>query len=123
VLFHLLANGFKFTAAGEVSLTAVPWEARNGVAIAVRDTGVGISEGRLDEIFHVFCQLDMSSTRRFSGLGLGLALVQRCVRMLGGEVKVRSAVGEGSEFTVLLPDVLAGAEAEAEVPAALARRG
>jgi len=114
VLFHLLANGFKFTAAGEVSLTALPWEARNGVAIVVRDTGVGISEGRLDEIFQVFCQLDMSSTRRFSGLGLGLALVQRCVHMLGGEVKVRSAVGEGSEFTVLLPDVLQTADGEGQ---------
>jgi signal transduction histidine kinase len=119
VLFHLLANGFKFTAAGEVRLTAAPWPARSGVAIAVRDTGVGISEGRLDEIFQVFCQLDMSNTRRFSGLGLGLALVQRCVHMLGGEVKVKSAVGEGSEFTVLLPNVLPGADADAPtLPAA-----
>jgi signal transduction histidine kinase len=119
VLFHLLANGFKFTSAGEVSLTAVAWPARSGVTIAVRDTGVGISEGRLEEIFQVFRQLDMSNTRRFSGLGLGLALVQRCVRMLGGEIKVQSAVGAGSEFVVLLPDVLPGADApSAEPPAA-----
>jgi signal transduction histidine kinase len=107
VLFHLLANGFKFTPAGQVMLTARPWDGVDGVSISVRDTGVGMSEERLDDIFKVFQQLDMSSTRRFAGLGLGLALVQRCVRMLGGSVTVRSAVGQGSDFIVRLPSVLA----------------
>jgi signal transduction histidine kinase len=107
-VFHLLANGFKFTQTGEVCFTAEGWQAGDGVAIAVRDTGIGIAAERLEEIFQAFRQLDMSNTRRFSGLGLGLALVQRCVRILGGQVSVRSAVGEGSEFRVELPATLSG---------------
>jgi signal transduction histidine kinase len=103
VLFHLLSNGFKFTSAGEVRLIATPWESGDGVKIVVRDTGVGISKERLEEIFHVFRQLDMSNTRQFSGLGLGLALVRRCVRLLDGEIEARSTPGKGSEFTVSLP--------------------
>ena len=103
VIFHLLGNAFKFTERGEVSLTATPWESGQGVAIVVRDTGVGISEARLGEIFEVFRQLDMSETRRFSGVGLGLALVKRCVQILGGQIQVKSVVGKGSEFTVHLP--------------------
>ncbi len=106
IAFHLLANGFKFTAAGEVRFSAAPWESGAGVTIAVRDTGIGIAGERLADIFDAFRQLDMSSTRRFPGLGLGLALVQRCVRILGGEVEVRSAPGEGSEFIVHLPATL-----------------
>jgi len=103
VIFHLLGNGFKFTSSGEVSLVAVPWESNQGIMIAVRDTGVGISEARLEEIFEVFRQLDMSETRRFPGLGLGLALVKRCVQILGGHIDVKSVAGKGSEFTVHLP--------------------
>ena len=103
VIFHLLGNAFKFTESGEVSLTATPWESGQGVVIVVRDTGVGISEARLGEIFEVFRQLDMSETRRFAGVGLGLALVKRCVQILGGQIQVKSVAGEGSEFTVHLP--------------------
>jgi signal transduction histidine kinase len=103
VLFHLLTNGFKFTPAGEVALRASRGASDHGVVISVRDTGVGMSAERLDEIFECFRQLDMSNTRRFSGLGLGLALVKRCVRILGGELDVRSVAGEGSEFLVRLP--------------------
>lgn len=111
VLFHLLANGFKFTQAGEVSVSVTPGEARASAVITVRDTGVGISEDRLQEIFVVFRQLDMSNTRRFSGLGLGLALVQRCVHILGGDIAVESRAGQGTTFRVQLPDGLAQQEA------------
>lgn len=106
VLFHLLANGFKFTQAGEVSVTVTRAHSSDGVVITVRDTGVGISDDRLQDIFVVFRQLDMSNTRRFSGLGLGLALVQRCVRILGGEIGVESSAGQGTAFTVQLPEAL-----------------
>jgi signal transduction histidine kinase len=103
VVFHLLSNGFKFTPAGEVVLTATPWESHQGIVLSVRDNGVGIAQGRLDDIFQLFRQLDMSTTRPAAGLGLGLALVKRCVQILGGEVGVRTAPGEGSEFTIRIP--------------------
>jgi signal transduction histidine kinase len=102
-IFHLLANGFKFTPTGEVTITAAGWAAGQGIVIAVRDTGVGIPEDRLEAIFDLFRQGDMSDTRRFSGLGLGLALVQRCVSILGGTVAVQSTPGVGSEFTLHIP--------------------
>jgi len=103
VIFHLLGNAFKFTEKGEVSLTATSWESGQGLMLVVGDTGVGISETRLEEIFEVFRQLDMSETRRFSGIGLGLALVKRCVHILGGQIQVESVVGQGSSFIVHLP--------------------
>jgi signal transduction histidine kinase len=116
-IFHLLANGFKFTPTGDVTLSAGSWEAGQGVVIRVRDTGVGIPEDRLEPIFDLFRQGDMSSTRRFSGLGLGLALVQRCVSILGGTVAVQSTPGVGSEFTVHIPSTDPGLQPTDERPA------
>ena len=81
-------------------------EERDSAVLAVRDTGVGIPPERVSELF---APGDSSGTRRHDGLGLGigLTLVQRCVRLLGGEVTVESQPGVGSEFRVRLPDALA----------------
>jgi signal transduction histidine kinase len=107
LLFHLLSNAFKFTSNGEVYVSVRPADEAGGVVLTVRDTGVGIPVDRIQEVFELFAQGDSSTTRRYSGLGMGLTLVQRCVRLLSGDVAVESRPGEGSEFRVHLPDVLA----------------
>jgi signal transduction histidine kinase len=110
LLFHLLGNAFKFTVHGEVAVLVRPGEARGSVVICVRDTGIGIPSDRIDAMFELFAQGDGSTTRRYNGMGMGLTLVQRCVRLLGGEVSVESRPQQGSEFRVLVPGVLAPAK-------------
>ena len=112
LLFHLLSNAFKFTSEGEVTVAVRPGEELGSAVVAVRDTGVGIPPERVSELFELFAQGDGSATRRFTGLGMGLTLVKRCVRLLGGEVRVESQPGAGSEFQVRIPDALAVASDE-----------
>jgi signal transduction histidine kinase len=101
VLFQLLDNAIKFTPAGEVCVGA---QAAGGrVRVTVADTGIGIPADRLLELFEPFHQLDGSSTRRYGGTGLGLALVKRIVEAHSGTVEVASEVGQGSTFTIDLP--------------------
>jgi CheY-like chemotaxis protein len=73
------------------------------VSIAVTDTGIGIAPELVERIFNEFIQGDDSTTRRFGGTGLGLSLSRKFCQMLGGDVRVRSVLGQGSTFTVLLP--------------------
>jgi len=101
VLVHLMANGVKFTTAGEVVLTVEKVEETGTAAIVrfrVRDTGVGLSPEVAGRIFRPFTQADSSSTRRFGGLGLGLAICQRLVRQMGGTLRLESAPGKGAAF-------------------------
>jgi signal transduction histidine kinase len=106
MLFHLLGNAFKFTERGAVRLAVHPSERPEDVLIVVRDSGVGIPLDRQPAIFDAFVQVDGSDARRFEGLGMGLALVQRAAQLLGGHVTVRSTPAVGSEFTILLPSAL-----------------
>jgi signal transduction histidine kinase len=101
VLLNLLGNAIKFTDEGQISVKVE----RSGdrVLVHVSDTGVGIPEAEHSRIFERFYQVDGGRTRRHGGAGLGLALVGHMVRILGGEVSVRSAPGMGSRFTVSLP--------------------
>ena len=101
ILGTLLANAYKFTARGEVRASV---DVRAGrVSYAVRDTGIGIPADAHEVVFDEFRQLDGSTTRRYGGSGLGLALARRLARWLGGDITVESAPGEGSCFTLSLP--------------------
>ncbi|NNB89969.1 CHASE3 domain-containing protein, partial [Corallococcus exiguus] len=102
VLKNLLANAFKFTEAGEVTLT-VATEEPGRVTFSVRDSGIGIPGELQGLIFEAFRQADGSTHRKYGGTGLGLSISRDLARLLGGDVTVRSAPGEGSTFTLTLP--------------------
>lgn len=101
ILQNLLANAVKFTDKGEVTINA----RQNGesMEISVADTGIGIQDHHLHHIFDEFRQADSSTSRKFGGTGLGLAIAQKYAHLLGGTISVKSTVGEGSEFTLILP--------------------
>ena len=104
VLLNLLGNAIKFTeAGGHVRMTCT--ESDTTVALAVEDTGIGIVPGDLERIFEPFVQVDGRHTRKFGGMGLGLAISRDFVRNMGGDLTVVSTVGVGSTFTVTLRSV------------------
>jgi PAS domain S-box-containing protein len=112
-LLNLLSNAAKFTHGGEVSLRArrETLPANEQLIFSVADTGIGISADKVESLFEEFVQADVSTTRKYGGTGLGLAISRRFCRMLGGDITVESEAGKGSEFTVILPAMLPGAEA------------
>jgi signal transduction histidine kinase len=101
---NLVDNAIKFTPPdGQVHIRIA---AENGsVILEVRDTGIGIPADELDRVFERFYQVDGSSTRRFGGTGLGLALVKEIVELHGGEISVNSEVGKGSTFQIRFPEL------------------
>ncbi|WP_371323006.1 response regulator [Dechloromonas sp. ZY10] len=105
ILLNLAGNAIKFTARGEVAISV-----RNGakqengqlLTVAVRDTGIGISEEQREHLFQPFSQADSSTTRRFGGTGLGLSIARRLAELMGGDIQVASTEGVGSTFTLSL---------------------
>jgi signal transduction histidine kinase len=105
VLLNLLSNAAKFTNRGEVVLRGYR---ENGIiVIQVRDSGIGIEEKNLEKIFVEFEQADSSTTRKYGGTGLGLAISRKFARMMGGDITVQSAIGQGSTFTFTFPMITA----------------
>ena len=102
VLRNLLSNAFKFTDRGGVTLSIGRGPA-GVIAFTVSDTGVGIPEDKLALIFEAFQQADGTTSRKYGGTGLGLSISRELARLLGGELEVKSELGEGSHFSLLLP--------------------
>ena len=116
ILFNLLSNAVKFAERGEVVVragTAPLGGGRTRVMLAVKDTGIGLDAAQQARLFQPFSQADSSTTRRYGGTGLGLSIVRRLAQLMGGDVAVDSAPGEGSTFTVTLTLEAASASAEA----------
>lgn len=107
VLSNLISNGVKFTAAGHVTvqlgIQAGSSGGTEGLLISVADSGPGIPRDALPRLFQPFSQADGSMTRRYGGTGLGLAIGRQLVELMGGEITVDSAEGEGATFVVRLP--------------------
>ena len=118
-LFNLLSNAAKFTENGRIAL-AIRRETLPGgdwLSFAVSDTGIGMTPGQLDRLFQRFMQADETTTRQFGGTGLGLALSRAFAQMLGGDIAVESKMGQGTCFTLRLPAMPAGVDAEGSAPA------
>jgi signal transduction histidine kinase len=111
-----MANAAKFTKDGQIKLRARRCSEAGGdwLVFSVIDTGIGISAEAQARLFQPFVQADASTTRAYGGTGLGLAITRRLARMLGGDVTVKSALGQGAAFTLRLPATLPG---EALAPA------
>ncbi len=102
IIANLISNAVKFTERGEVRVQVQFTEQRNdrlSLSLIVSDTGIGIPQDKLPQLFEAFSQVDSSTTRRFGGTGLGLAIAQRLTRLLGGVLEVESAPGQGTSFT------------------------
>ncbi|MGI6783121.1 MAG: ATP-binding protein [Aminivibrio sp.] len=127
VLLNLAGNAVKFTEQGKVTVSVRLLEADPDSArlhFSVKDTGIGIEPDRLKTIFEAFTQADDSMARRFGGTGLGLSISRRLVNLMGGELEVESAPGEGSDFSFTItlgrnPGTIAMEEASSHHPGML----
>ncbi len=105
MLLNLLSNACKFTENGKITLAAERGEdgGREIVTFSVTDTGIGMTPEQMDRLFEAFSQAEASTTSKYGGTGLGLAITRSFCDMMGGDVQVVSALGEGSTFTIRLP--------------------
>jgi PAS domain S-box-containing protein len=123
VLINLVGNAIKFTERGEVMLAVrrlkTSEAGKVSLEFSVRDTGIGIPKEKQDLIFSAFNQVDTSTTRNFGGSGLGLTISRRLVNLMGGELRVDSEPGHGSEFSFVIslePDESFGPDDGRELP-------
>ena len=100
--YNILDNAIKFSPDGGTITIAATAEEKF-IHITCQDEGIGIPQDKLEKIFETFYQVDGSATRQFGGLGLGLAVAERIVKVHNGDIWAESKVGKGSTFHVLLP--------------------
>jgi PAS domain S-box-containing protein len=101
IVTNLLNNASKFTHAGQITLRVGQEE--EVVWVEVADTGIGLTAAQMEKIFRPFVQADSSTTRKYGGTGLGLAISRHYAQMMGGDIGVRSELGQGATFTLRLP--------------------
>nr|WP_121273384.1 response regulator [Pedobacter schmidteae] len=106
VLINLVGNAMKFTEQGEVfvevSVGNILQSGQFELKFAVRDTGIGIAADKLGNLFNSFSQVDSSTTRKYGGTGLGLAISEKLVKLMGGEINVKSKLNQGSTFSFMM---------------------
>jgi len=102
IVINLLSNAIKFTHDGSVNLS-IKRHSESIWTIIVEDTGIGIPPHKQETVFDEFHQVDNSSTRQYSGTGLGLAIVRKLALTMGGNVRLSSTLGKGSQFSIILP--------------------
>ncbi len=123
VLFNLLSNAGKFTQQGTVTLQVTRRSSASSIGegqlddadwivFSVTDTGIGMAQEQVANVFRAFIQADTSTTRKYEGTGLGLAITQRLCHMMGGYIVVESELEKGSTFVVHLPANVAGDSVE-----------
>lgn len=120
VFTNVLGNAIKFTPSGAIDLIITPHS--NHVDVDIKDTGIGISEEVLPYIFEEFRQVDGSFSRRFDGAGLGLSIAYKTLKLIGGSIKVKSKLGEGSVFTISIPIEWSGKPSIAARPSRTAQK-
>lgn len=106
VLINIISNAFKYTHEGYVELTAYIYEGSDGkfhLSFSVKDSGMGIKEDEVESLFDAFTRADISKNRTIQGTGLGLSIVKQLTESMGGTITVKSKYGEGSVFTVDVP--------------------
>lgn len=102
ILNNLVSNAIKFTERGSISIN-IDMVPDGSLAIAVADTGIGIPEDKLDQVFEAFVQAEGGTSRKYGGTGLGLSISRELAKLLGGAIKAESSPGEGSTFTLVIP--------------------
>jgi signal transduction histidine kinase len=126
-VFNLLSNACKFTEQGMITLTVMrkPSLPSAWITFRIADTGIGMTPEQIEKLFQSFTQADASTTRKYGGPGLGLAITRRFCQVMGGDVSVESELGKGSTFTMRLPTEVAAANSTtcAAVWPRLGRRG
>jgi signal transduction histidine kinase len=109
ILYNLISNAAKFTTQGEITLgvsretASAAMNDEDWIVLRVSDTGIGLSEEQIQQLFRPFVQGDTSTTRKFGGTGLGLAITKHFCQMLGGDIRASGEPGKGATFTVKLP--------------------
>jgi len=113
-LFNLLSNAAKFTQNGSVALSVERTD--NSISFTVRDSGIGMDESQIGQLFEPFTQADASTTRKYGGTGLGLTISRHFCEMLGGSISVTSKFGHGSSFLVTLPTQSIDPDTNSQIP-------
>jgi signal transduction histidine kinase/ActR/RegA family two-component response regulator len=122
VLLNLLSNAAKFTEHGTITvkISREALDEQAWLCFKVADTGIGMTAEQVNKLFQAFTQADASTTRKYGGTGLGLALSQRLCLLMGGEITATSESGIGSTFTIRLPAIVGGEDGEVAMRAVIA---
>ena len=105
ILFNMLSNAAKFTKKGKITLQ-VDIEKKTKIKFDIIDTGIGMSEKQLNNVFEEFTQAESSTSKDYGGTGLGLPISKKMTEMMGGKMDVKSTEGEGTTFSITIPIIV-----------------